>query len=254
MKDVEIYFEVLGSFDLAPDIKFDKEEDSKYIKIIKTLEVEVDFCVSETVKEVHSVVEKSSGNIFSDKDYNLVRGNVKLPKGDMLTRVLTKSGKLKYPTFSLAELLLSFRVDPNLTDNFGETALMQACSLSLVEVVNFLIRNGATIDDQNLRGSTALMKVAGIKSSNALQISQTLLEAGADANISNNFGRTALHIAAFTGNKETLKLLLSHGANIVHADKVNATPLSYSQPEKCYVSELAVTTYDLEISKLLSAA
>ncbi|KAI8025638.1 Adenylosuccinate lyase [Camellia lanceoleosa] len=48
---------------------------------------------------------------------------------------------------------------------------------------------------------------------------------GADVNLKNNGGRTALHYAASKGWLKIAEILLSHGANINLKDKVGCTPL-----------------------------
>jgi len=57
---------------------------------------------------------------------------------------------------------------------------------------------------------------------------QTLLEQGVDVNTRDQWGQTALHIAADRGNKEVVELLLEHGADVNSEDARNRTALYYS--------------------------
>ena len=57
------------------------------------------------------------------------------------------------------------------------------------------------------------------------EILRELLQAGADPELPNDIGRTAMHLAANLGNVEVIRLLLEHGANIDTPDEDGATAL-----------------------------
>ena len=48
---------------------------------------------------------------------------------------------------------------------------------------------------------------------------ELLIEHGADVNVADEHGKTALIVAAENSNKEMLELLIKHGANINTADE-----------------------------------
>ena len=54
---------------------------------------------------------------------------------------------------------------------------------------------------------------------------QCLLDHGGDVTIENDFGRTALHVAAIAGHVEACLALLHFGADLYHRDKNECTPL-----------------------------
>lgn len=53
---------------------------------------------------------------------------------------------------------------------------------------------------------------------------ELLLQLGADIDHKDNFGRTALHKAAYFGHKDVVVCLLQHGAAIVVVDLYEKTP------------------------------
>ena len=67
-----------------------------------------------------------------------------------------------------------------------------------------------------------------------LKIAQILIEAGADVNVSNQHGETALMESAFTGNIDCLDLLINSGADVNKADKRGNTPLLLSAVQGHY--------------------
>ncbi len=95
-------------------------------------------------------------------------------------------------TRELVDLLLFAGADPNIQDNEGTTALMIASNYSSQFLVQLLLSNNAAkagIDKQDNRGQTALIIAArwGL-----YDIVDQLLEAGADPNLKDKNGATAL--------------------------------------------------------------
>lgn len=92
------------------------------------------------------------------------------------------------------------------------TALNQAASLGLTNVLHHLLERGADINskvDANQRTPLHLATMNGKE-----DVVQLLLQRGADVNSKDTDGKTALHFAAEQGNEAVLRLLGSNGANI----------------------------------------
>ena len=103
------------------------------------------------------------------------------------------------------------------------SALMLAAEAGNTEVVEFLIKLGATLDLQNSIGNSALVLAA---SEGNLDVVKCLVESGADMNIKNLWGHTAAILATEKGHLSVVKWLInrdprqiltqnSYGKNIV---------------------------------------
>ena len=113
--------------------------------------------------------------------------------------------------------------DINLVDYYEKTALMYASDYGHIESVKLLLDRGADPNIQNEFGYTALMymdKSQGVR----MEIVELLLDKGSDPNIQNEFGYTALMYASTKGHTGIVKLLLDRGAcpNVVSKEGKSA--------------------------------
>src|ERR1700733_6477581 len=138
----------------------------------------------------------------------------------------------------IAKLLLEHGADSNGKDNFDNTPLVWASTISpaddliwgstianKLEMAKLLLEHGADINHKNNNGETALIFVSRY---NNLAIAKLLLEYGADSNCKDNDGDTPLIDASTNNNLDIAKLLLEHGAHIYHTSKCNKTALDYA--------------------------
>ena len=93
-------------------------------------------------------------------------------------------------------------------DSFKETALFMAVDGDFQDVVKYLLDHGADPNGLNPDGEPVLFTAAQ-KHADILKI---LLDGGAHINVTNELGSTALIIAAYYGNAESVLTLLSKGA------------------------------------------
>ena len=96
-------------------------------------------------------------------------------------------------------------------DSEGTTRLMIAVSENQTEIVIQLIKNGANIESEDVKGRTAL----NFNHKN-YAIVEALLKAGANPNHRDDYkwGSTPLHLAALRGDKKMIRKLLEFGADI----------------------------------------
>ncbi len=87
------------------------------------------------------------------------------------------------------------------------TVLLYAAEDGCSDMVELLLKNGASLDIQNKRGTTALIAATLDGHSDVVRI---LLENGANINIQDNDGCTALIVASQDGHAETVEELLRH--------------------------------------------
>lgn len=106
---------------------------------------------------------------------------------------------------SIVEFLFSKGADINARDSGGQTALLYASKRSFNETAAFLLENGAEVNVQSKkRGITPLMLAAGWGN---LELVRMLLDHGADANLTDIFGKTAKSLAQERGNSDVIDLL-----------------------------------------------
>jgi ankyrin repeat protein len=103
-------------------------------------------------------------------------------------------------------------VDVNSNPN-GFSFLVAAARLQNdngLEIVRFLLDNGANIETTDYRRRTALYVAARYGNP---EIARLLIERGANVNATNKNGKTPLHIALDSLNFEVAELLLANGAD-----------------------------------------
>ncbi len=113
--------------------------------------------------------------------------------------------------------LVEARVDVNVRQPDGATALHWASHWNDVATARLLIDAGAELDAANAHGVTALSLAAANAS---VEMVRVLLDAGSDPNVARATGETPLMRAASTGNRAAVDALLAAGAEANAADPV----------------------------------
>lgn len=128
---------------------------------------------------------------------------------------------------SIVELLIdSAGADPNLADEFGQTALHLASCFGFVAIANKLIGSGAQV---NIKGAFGRYPIHYACSNNNTEMLQSLILNGSEVDVSDDLGVTPLHIACKCGNTSLIGILLQNGAN---QNKLNCFvdfPLHFAQ-------------------------
>ncbi|CDK30207.1 ankyrin repeat domain-containing protein [Candidatus Babela massiliensis] len=125
--------------------------------------------------------------------------------------ILNKDPKSK-EYFKVTVKLILAGVDVNSKSQYGgNTALMKASYGGYKEVVEILIKSGASINTKNNNGFTALMRASINDHKDIVQI---LIDKGASINTKNEYGFTALMLASSNGHKDIVELLIDKGADI----------------------------------------
>ncbi|KAL0299316.1 UNVERIFIED_CONTAM: hypothetical protein Sradi_6591400 [Sesamum radiatum] len=105
-------------------------------------------------------------------------------------------------------------------------AVLHSARRGELEVLESLLEKGATTDFCDQYGLTAL-HVAAIKG--IKDVVMMLVEFGADVERTDAEGHTALHMAVEGGSVETVEVLINRGANMSAKTKKGATPLYISK-------------------------
>jgi len=112
----------------------------------------------------------------------------------------------------------------------GVTALHEAARRGNIEIVRYLLQNGADINSKNYNGLTPL-HIAAYCGENI--IVNTLISEGAKVNIKAKDNITPLHSAASMGHQDTVELLIKNGAEVhTRSSKDALTPLDFATRER----------------------
>jgi len=133
--------------------------------------------------------------------------NVSDYDGRTALHLAASEGKLK-----MVQFLIEQGADPNLQDRWGGTPLKEAESNRHSDVVDILVNAGAVVAEKLCRAATQ----------GDMKTLKKLVEAKCDINLGDYDGRTALHLAAASGDVEVVRYLIRlRGANINQRDRFN---------------------------------
>lgn len=121
---------------------------------------------------------------------------------------------------AVAQALLDANADVNISNIYGQTALMDAVQYADINLAEKIILKGADINAKNNAGETAL--TLAVKQ-NRYNVVNLLIRNGADVNVVNQNGQTALMEAAQNGQTQMAKLLIKKGADFSLVNKSNET-------------------------------
>ncbi len=108
----------------------------------------------------------------------------------------------------MATRLLEAGADPNLvSEDRGNTALMDAAAQGLEDMAAIILAAGANCDVQSKSGQTALMMAVG---DGHVEIARRIIEAGADLSLSDQLGMTAEKYARLFNKSEMVTLFPEH--------------------------------------------
>jgi len=114
-------------------------------------------------------------------------------------------------------------VDINVGDEDGATPLHDCASNNLYNMTNILLNYGADMDAQDNDGYTPLVYAI---SAGHCQITTLLMESSCDITLCDSSGRTPLHVAAVEGRCDMLQVVaLHHDCDMNRVDDDGDTPL-----------------------------
>lgn len=148
-------------------------------------------------------------------------------------------------------LILKSGAAVDLVDHANWTALMHSTVDGGIETMRLLLEAGSPVDTQSDTGETALM--LAIEPSDV----KLLLDHGALINQVNHQGWTAVMIAAYRGNTESVRVLLDHGTSLDVQSGAGDTALTLAQKEDhesviCLLREYSVgslAVHEQQVSK-----
>ncbi len=135
-----------------------------------------------------------------------------------------RGSSIQYP--AIVELLIPHHPPQSALD----AALVSAAEDDDANIVPLLLAAGANVEAQNSRGETALMRAAADPYYSGTQPAlEALLNVGANPNVRDKSGNTALFIAVAQNGSQTVELLLKHGADPKIRNKNGQTAVDWAQ-------------------------
>lgn len=128
-------------------------------------------------------------------------------------------------TPDLVKILIDAGVPIDGVDNDGNTPLQCSLSKHSLRTISFISDKGADVNVKNKVGNTALHLAAAFPYERTGMVN-FLLSNEAVVNARNNEGQTALHIACYRARTFTINLLVHKGADVTARTRSGATPLS----------------------------
>jgi ankyrin repeat protein len=126
---------------------------------------------------------------------------------------------------AVCKLLVAHGANVNAVNNQGTTPLLQALARSdKIAVVKQLLKGGSDTKVVNKHRQTPLHFAAGDQKDNPA-LCEVSLRHKAKIDVVDEDGNQPLHIACLNGHLETVKLMVSHGANVDEIDNFGRTPL-----------------------------
>ncbi|XP_045408419.1 putative ankyrin repeat domain-containing protein 20A5 [Lemur catta] len=112
----------------------------------------------------------------------------------------------RHELVKVKKMLYCNRTLPNRTDKKHRTALHLACVSRDAQVITFLLDKNCDLNPRDGENRTPLIKAVQCQAQECIIL---LLEHGADANVVDDYGNTALHYAAYNGDSSiAAKLVL----------------------------------------------
>jgi len=169
-----------------------------------------------------------------------------ISQGAKLNAQMDKTGETplhlaaRYARADAAKRLLDAGDDAiaNAQDNTGRTPLHAAVAADAQGVFHILLKNRYTnLDAKAFDGTSPLMLAVRM----AIEgVPEALMEAGADVNIADENGKTALHWAAAVNNVDAVNTLLKNNANRDAQDHKDETPLFLAAREGSFQAAKAL--------------
>ena len=164
-----------------------------------------------------------------------------MKKSSCLKTRLTLSHAITTGDFELLEKCVKNGADVNVVLNSGGTSLIRAARFHEVEMVRYLVNEGANVNAKDSHGETALHVGSRGEFTQSREILEFLIESGADPNAQNNAGETPVHtVVRSYGSFERIVALKRAGADLDIRDFRGYTPImrAIDLNKKAYVDGL----------------
>lgn len=152
---------------------------------------------------------------------------------------------------SMVEFVLKNGAVIDAQDMMGRTALMAAVDEGNNDILLYLLKNGADLKIKDNQNANALVRLCGQRAKENIEIIKILIKNGLDVNSTDNFA-SALYYAITNNKYETVKLLLENGTNVNLGCTSGTSPLSLAKLGDKKIVDLLVK-YGAKTSEELQA-
>jgi len=203
-------------------------------------------CYAEKNKDVDEFNKKTFIAAIKDNDIDLVNcfllKKINMPLVDYMEYI---------NSIDMYDLLVKFKHAADYTPVFLDKCVKKCANLRhhngieniFTKFKNIIDVNKPLTSDDNLTSQRAIFICICVHKNKFedqnIKILELLLESGADIDITDSFGDTALHWAVYRGSSKIVDFLLGHGAN----DKIKNQKDNYAINERSYEDNLTNTTY-----------
>lgn len=176
---------------------------STKISVKKSL---INACLDEDFESIKKLIKSGTNPNKSSKDGNTTP-----------LIIISQKGNLK-----ILKYLLDNGADPNKTDKYGYTPLVEACIKQDSKIIKYLLENGADVGASNNLALIESCKRGDLK------IIKLLIKYGADINTPSKSGDTPLMVTSYLGFYDIMKYLISKKAELY------GDISCYKEPMICY--------------------
>ncbi|CAG8495163.1 24245_t:CDS:2 [Dentiscutata erythropus] len=147
---------------------------------------------------------------------------------------------------NIERALLSTGISPNIQDQNGYTPLAAAVSYNHIELVEFLLSQGADINFPDHDGDTALHLVETV------EMAQKLLDLGADPFLTNSYGKTPALVAFEEQHFDVAMLLSSKTGELIQENNFDDEHNNLTEPTtpKLQLEEGRISLVDIKHAHL----
>ena len=221
------------------------EPNAKVSAGFTTVEIQPNGCVADMWADPSSRI--NSPDVIRRRAERHINGEIK--PSQINTALMTAVVR---DQIDVVETLLAARADIEETNEMGCTALIWSAALERTDILDRLVAAGADVSHRDSAGRTPLM--FAVRTGDPA-IVQKLIAAGADVNAAqtggiNEIGKTALHRAATRKrNLDVVKVLVNAGADIDVEDEHGKTALDVAKWFEAMSGERADVIAYLESQK-----